>query len=114
LENNETLVTEIPIERIDGESNRFHFQFQITIEREIEEGLYNLYFHNCYNKTDNRLNQKLSTINLTAILIEKNIDSYLSAGEIPLPVLYFTWAVIYFLSGFYWIFVLKNIKTSCL
>jgi hypothetical protein len=104
---NETLITEIPIEKIDGSSSRFRFQFQITIERKSEEGLYNLYFHSCFNKTDN---QRWLNINLTAILIERNLDNYLSAGEIPLPVLYFTWAVIYFLSGFYWIFVLKTSK----
>ncbi|CAF0732311.1 unnamed protein product [Adineta steineri] len=108
--NNDSLVKQIPIERINGATNRFHFQFQITIKRKPEEGLYNLYFHNCFNKTDVSLNQKSLYINLSAILIEKNLDNYLSAGEIPLPVLYFTWAVIYFLSGFYWIFVLKVAK----
>ncbi|UJR25679.1 hypothetical protein I4U23_007030 [Adineta vaga] len=110
IKTNETLVKQIPIERIDGSLNRFHFQFQIIIKKKAEEGLYNLYFHNCLNRTNTGLNPGLLPINLTAILIEKNLDNYLSAGEIPLPVLYFTWAVIYFLSGFYWIFVLKTSK----
>ncbi|CAF0919522.1 unnamed protein product [Rotaria sordida] len=107
---NETLINEIPMKRIDGTLHRFRFQFQIIVTRKSEEGLYNLYFHNCFNTTDSELNQRSLNINLTALLIEKNIDNYLSAGEIPLPVLYFTWAVIYFLSGFYWIFVLKSSK----
>ncbi|CAF2362321.1 unnamed protein product [Rotaria sp. Silwood2] len=110
LEKNETLITEIPINRVGGTSHRFRFQFQVIVKRKNEEGLYNLYFHNCLNKTDAHLNQRSLYINLTTLLIEKNLDNYLSAGEIPLPVLYFTWAVIYFLSGFYWIFVLKTSK----
>ncbi|CAF0760572.1 unnamed protein product [Adineta ricciae] len=107
---NETLVKEIPIERIGGNTDRFRFQFQILIKKKGEEGLYNLYFLNCYNRTDVPLSQRLLHINLTATLIEKNLENYLSAGELPLPVLYFTWAVIYFLSGFYWIFVLRTSK----
>ncbi|CAF3892895.1 unnamed protein product [Rotaria sp. Silwood1] len=110
MEKNETLISEIPIKRIDGTLHRFRFQFQVIVKRKPEEGLYNFYFHNCFNKTDTQLNQRSLNINLTALLIEKNLDNYLSAGEIPLPVLYFTWAVIYFLSGFYWIFVLKTSK----
>ncbi|CAF1504870.1 unnamed protein product, partial [Didymodactylos carnosus] len=43
-----------------------------------------------------------------AIITERNVDNYLSAGEIPLPVLYFTWAVIYLLSGCYWCFILRT------
>ncbi|CAF4238032.1 unnamed protein product, partial [Rotaria magnacalcarata] len=108
FEKNETLINEIPMQRIGGAQHRFRFQFQVIVRRKSEEGLYNLYFHNCFNTTDSHLNQRPLNINLTAILIERNLDNYLSAGEMPLPVLYFTWAVIYFLSGFYWIFVLKT------
>ncbi|CAF1464725.1 unnamed protein product [Rotaria magnacalcarata] len=110
FEKNETLINEIPMQRIGGAQHRFRFQFQVIVRRKSEEGLYNLYFHNCFNTTDSHLNQRPLNINLTAILIERNLDNYLSAGEMPLPVLYFTWAVIYFLSGFYWIFVLKTSK----
>lgn len=106
-QNNQTSTIEIPMEKLKNAANRFRFQFQLTIEHKLEEGLYNLYFHNCFNATEN---QRLLNINISAIIVEKNVDNYLSAGEIPLPVLYFTWAVIYFLSGFYWIFVLKTSK----
>nr|ACC43944.1 lung-like 7 transmembrane receptor [Philodina roseola] len=104
------LITEIPIERIDGASHRFRFHFRVFINRQFEEGLFNLYFHNCFNRNSTQFTQRLLNINLTAILIERNPDSYLSAGEIPLPVLYFTWAVIYFLAGCYWIFILRTSK----
>ena len=62
------------------------------------------------NFLEENISFRLFYLFIKAILIERNLDNYLSAGEIPLPVLYFTWAVIYFLSGFYWIFVLKTSK----
>jgi hypothetical protein len=43
-------------------------------------------------------------------LAEKNEDSYLSAGEMPLPTLYLTWALIYFLAGVSWIYIIKTTK----
>jgi len=39
---------------------------------------------------------------------EKNVQNFLSAGEMPLPVLYSTMAVLFFLSGIFWVYILKN------
>lgn len=43
-------------------------------------------------------------------MIEHNEDSYLSAGELPVPTLYLTWSIIYFLAGISWMYILKNSK----
>ena len=40
---------------------------------------------------------------------EKNPDdNYLSAGEMPLPALYFMMALLFFLSACFWFFLLKK------
>jgi hypothetical protein len=49
-------------------------------------------------------------VHLKLDLVEKNEDSYLSAGEMPLPTLYLTWALIYFLGGVSWIYIIKTTK----
>ena len=41
-------------------------------------------------------------------ITEKNPDSYLSAGEIPLPKLYISMAFFFFLSGTIWIHILRK------
>lgn len=43
-------------------------------------------------------------------ITEENTGSYLSAGEMPLPALYCTIAVLFFLSGCFWVFLLKQSK----
>lgn len=49
-------------------------------------------------------------IGLDLEMIEHNEDSYLSAGELPVPTLYLTWSIIYFLAGISWMYILKNSK----
>lgn len=96
---------------------------------EQEEGLYNLYFHSCpnYNRDLFPLNFIVSDssiffnlvvfpiLNLTILSTTKQIDieennngNYLSAGEMPLPALYFMMSLIFFLSGLFWMFLLKK------
>ena len=38
--------------------------------------------------------------------------SYLSAGEMPLPALYILMSVLFFLSGCFWVFILKKNGTE--
>ena len=40
--------------------------------------------------------------------MEKNDGSYLSAGEIPMPTLYLTWSIIYFLASVSWLYILRS------
>ncbi|XP_008058911.2 protein GPR107 [Carlito syrichta] len=81
------------------------FQFFFNISTDDQEGLYSLYFHKCLG---NELpNDKLS-FSLDIEITEKNPDSYLSAGEIPLPKLYISMAFFFFLSGTIWIHILRK------
>jgi hypothetical protein len=41
---------------------------------------------------------------------EKNRENYLSAGEMPLPALYFMMSLLFFLSGCFWLFILRKSK----
>nr|CAD7569138.1 unnamed protein product [Timema californicum] len=41
---------------------------------------------------------------------ENNSGNYLSAGEIPLPALYFMMTSLFFLSGCFWVFILRKSK----
>uniref|UniRef100_A0A674JUK1 GOST seven transmembrane domain-containing protein n=1 Tax=Terrapene triunguis TaxID=2587831 RepID=A0A674JUK1_9SAUR len=43
---------------------------------------------------------------------EKNPESYLSAGEIPLPKLYVSMALLFFLSGTVWIHILRKCRND--
>ncbi|XP_039717503.1 protein GPR107 [Pteropus medius] len=82
------------------------FQFFFNISTDDQEGLYSLYFHKCLG---NKMwsNDKFS-FSLDIEITEKNPDSYLSAGEIPLPKLYISMAFFFFLSGTVWIHILRK------
>ncbi|XP_012495242.1 PREDICTED: protein GPR107 [Propithecus coquereli] len=82
------------------------FQFFFNISTDDQEGLYSLYFHKCRGK-DLRPGDKFS-FSLDIDITEKNPDSYLSAGEIPLPKLYISMAFFFFLSGTIWIHILRK------
>jgi len=84
----------------------FNTSFVVSVESEDDEGLYNLYFHNCRNYEDGfpvALNFKLE-------IEENNSGNYLSAGEMPLPALYFMMSLLFFLSGCFWLFILRKSK----
>ncbi|XP_024417832.1 protein GPR107 isoform X1 [Desmodus rotundus] len=82
------------------------FQFSFNISTNDQEGLYSLYFHKCLGPKI-QSNDKFS-FSLDIEIIEKNPDSYLSAGEIPLPKLYISMAFFFFLSGTIWIHILRK------
>ncbi|XP_070310737.1 protein GPR107 isoform X2 [Odocoileus virginianus] len=82
------------------------FQFFFNISTDDQEGLYSLYFHKCL-RSDVWSNDKFS-FSLDIEITEKNPDSYLSAGEIPLPKLYISMAFFFFLSGTIWIHILRK------
>uniref|UniRef100_A0A182SWT0 GOST seven transmembrane domain-containing protein n=1 Tax=Anopheles maculatus TaxID=74869 RepID=A0A182SWT0_9DIPT len=84
----------------------FRLQFAIYVATKQEEGLYNLYFHSCPNYAPNSLYE----LNFNVDIEEKNSGNYLSAGEMPLPALYFMMSVLFFLSGLFWVFILRKSK----
>ncbi|KAG0724707.1 Protein GPR107 [Chionoecetes opilio] len=88
----------------DGEYYSFKFVVYVALEK--EEGLYNLNFHNCMNYGPRKIP---SAIDMFLEIEEKNPDdNYLSAGEMPLPALYFMMALLFFLSACFWFFLLKK------
>ncbi|KAH1010109.1 hypothetical protein HUJ05_004463 [Dendroctonus ponderosae] len=43
-------------------------------------------------------------------ITEQNVNGYLSAGEMPLPALFCMMSILFFLSGMFWVFLLKQSK----
>ncbi|XP_028920040.1 protein GPR107 [Ornithorhynchus anatinus] len=83
------------------------FQFSFNISTDDQEGLYSLYFHKCPERDKQKSDQRFP-FSLDIEITEKNPDSYLSAGEIPLPKLYVSMALFFFLSGTIWIHILRQ------
>ena len=88
-------------------NGEFETSFYIYILNEKLEGLYSMFFHNCLNYPHKGSSGKKS-VSFSIEIEEKNSDSYLSAGEMPLPALYQMLAVLFFLSGCFWVFILKK------
>ncbi|XP_027198443.2 protein GPR107 [Dermatophagoides pteronyssinus] len=94
----------------DG-SLEFNFKFKVFIADPKYEGLYSLHFHNCLNypKSLQDINNQYDTsIDLDIKIIENNLDNYLSAGEIPLPQLYFALSIIFFIMGTIWFVSIRS------
>ncbi|XP_053138090.1 protein GPR107 isoform X3 [Hemicordylus capensis] len=85
-----------------SEIHGYSFQFSLNISSESEEGLYSLYFHKCALRNEEQL------FSLAIYIKEKNPNSFLSAGEIPLPKLYVSMALFFFFSGVVWIHILRK------
>uniref|UniRef100_A0A182PL29 GOST seven transmembrane domain-containing protein n=1 Tax=Anopheles epiroticus TaxID=199890 RepID=A0A182PL29_9DIPT len=97
----------LPLEvKSDDMFKYYSFNFAIYVATKQEEGLYNLYFHSCPNYATNSLYE----LNFNVDIEEKNSGNYLSAGEMPLPALYFMMSVLFFLSGLFWLFILRKSK----
>ena len=87
----------------------FETSFYIYIMTEKLEGLYSMFFHNCLNYPGSLGSSgKKQSVSFSIEIEEKNSDSYLSAGEMPLPALYQMLAILFFLSGCFWVFILKK------
>uniref|UniRef100_A0A8D2IT46 G protein-coupled receptor 107 n=1 Tax=Varanus komodoensis TaxID=61221 RepID=A0A8D2IT46_VARKO len=80
-------------------------QFHFSINSENQEGLYSLYFHKCVSSG---LQNEKALFTLEIGITEKNPSSYLSAGEIPLPKLYVSMALFFFISGVVWVHTLRK------
>ncbi|CAO2598012.1 Protein GPR107 [Lemmus lemmus] len=83
-------------------------KFFFNISTDDQEGLYSLYFHKCPSQ---RPTEQVS-FSLNIVITEKNPDSFLSAGEIPLPKLYVSMALFFFLSGTIWIHILRKRRSQ--
>uniref|UniRef100_A0A8C2DH63 G protein-coupled receptor 107 n=1 Tax=Cyprinus carpio TaxID=7962 RepID=A0A8C2DH63_CYPCA len=88
----------------------YSFQFYFNVTTDEQQGLYNFYFYNCYSlpkKQDSSLSDMLP-FSIDINIEEKNPDSFLSAGEIPLPKLYICMSMFFFLIGTLWVHVLRT------
>ncbi|XP_067662494.1 protein GPR107-like isoform X2 [Haliotis asinina] len=97
--NNDTLV--FTMNETDGVLTG---HFLVAIRTKQEEGLYNLFFHNCHNYHE----QSKSIVNLSLEITEDNNGNFLSAGQMPEPALYFTFSLIFFIAACLWLGVLKK------
>uniref|UniRef100_A0A6B2E7W6 Putative g protein-coupled seven transmembrane receptor n=1 Tax=Phlebotomus kandelakii TaxID=1109342 RepID=A0A6B2E7W6_9DIPT len=84
----------------------YSMNFVLYVATKEDEGLYNLYFHSC----PNYIYPPTYSLNFNVDIEENNSGNYLSAGEMPLPALYFMMAVLFFLSGLFWVFILQKSK----
>ncbi|KAJ1133921.1 hypothetical protein NDU88_000393 [Pleurodeles waltl] len=86
------------------------FQFTFNISSDDQEGLYSLYFHSCTEELLAMRDRLLFSLDIE--IIEKNPESFLSAGEIPLPKLYISMAVFFLLSGIVWVHILRSRRSD--
>lgn len=93
---------------LNGQAYSFQFYFNVT--KDEQQGLYNFYFYNCYSMSINQDSSvpDLLSFSINITITEKNPDSYLSAGEIPLPKLYIGMSLFFFLIGTMWVHVLRT------
>jgi len=76
----------------------------IVFVDEKTEGLYNLYLVNCDRRT--------LLVSIDTYIIERNKDDYLSAGEQPLPKLFFAFSLIFFLASIVWLACLRKYQSD--
>ncbi|XP_051969290.1 protein GPR107 [Xyrauchen texanus] len=95
---------------LQSKDHVYSFQFYFNVTRDEQQGLYNFYFYKCYSvpiNQDSPVSGVLS-FSIDINIEEKNPDSYLSAGEIPLPKLYICMSMFFFLIGTLWVHVLRT------
>ncbi|CAG9558483.1 unnamed protein product [Danaus chrysippus] len=86
----------------------YNTSFAMYVASDKEEGLYNLYFHNCPREDTG----VATPINVMIEIYESNDGNFLSAGEMPLPALYSMMSLIFFLSAGFWTFILKTSRNK--
>jgi len=96
-----------PIKLREDRDGVYSFDFRLDIARLEHEGLYSVFFQSCQNYEIDEYG-RLTRANLTLDIVERNLESYLSAGEIPLPELYFALSVIFFILGLVWLQILRS------
>lgn len=98
--------------------NSYSFNFSMLIEEPYQEGLYYLTFHNCRGRISMMPidpTNPTTSVNLSLQIDEKNYPhNYLSAGDKPLPQMFFILSVMFFLSGCIWINFISRQRESTL
>ncbi|KAF6016431.1 GPR107 [Bugula neritina] len=102
-------LVEIPLTVNSTESSvqMFQVSFLLTVTNKSAAGLYSIYFHNCAKLGDGTvLPVKVLAANITGRNNKQN--TYLSAGDIPEPYLFFSVCVAYVILSFVWLRVLRS------
>ncbi|KAM4662897.1 protein GPR107 isoform 2-T2 [Discoglossus pictus] len=94
--------------RVENGVASFGFFFNVT-SKELE-GLYSLYFHHCPGTSDTLRDQHPFSLEIE--ITDKNMESYLSADEMPLPKLYISMALFFFLAGMVWVHILRKRRSD--
>ncbi|XP_021185798.3 protein GPR107 [Helicoverpa armigera] len=81
----------------------YNTSFALYVATEKEEGLYNLYLNNCPSSDVGTA----PAVNMIVEIYESNDGNFLSAGEMPLPVLYSMMSLIFLMSAALWTFILR-------
>ncbi|KAH7728167.1 seven transmembrane receptor family protein [Aphelenchoides avenae] len=88
----------VPLLLADGQYSA-HFAIKFS---KNQRGLYHLMYHNCFNYKAHGYSDRVA-VDFTASIVEKNIHSYLSAGDIPKPQLYLYVSFLFALCAIVWI-----------
>uniref|UniRef100_A0A915DVL2 Protein GPR107 n=1 Tax=Ditylenchus dipsaci TaxID=166011 RepID=A0A915DVL2_9BILA len=86
------------------ENNQYSTRFGIHFT-EKQRGLYNFLYHNCFNYRAHGYSDKVA-VDFKVSIVERNTNSYLSAGDIPKPRLYLYMSFLFSLATVLWINVL--------
>ncbi|XP_032868226.1 protein GPR108-like [Amblyraja radiata] len=93
-----------------GKTNdSYSFTFYMKVPSPNVQGLYTLRFHNCYEAHSGN---KIIPFDMTVEITAKNPRNYLSAGEIPLPLLYLVMAGFFFTAALFWVYLLLKHRYS--
>ncbi|KAI1716542.1 lung seven transmembrane receptor domain-containing protein [Ditylenchus destructor] len=86
------------------ENGQYSMRFGIRFAQS-QRGLYNLIYHNCFNYRAHGFSDRVA-VDFTVSIVERNVNSYLSAGDIAKPNLYLYVSFLFALASILWINVL--------
>ncbi|MFH4978017.1 hypothetical protein AB6A40_004726 [Gnathostoma spinigerum] len=91
----------IPLKLTD---NQFSTSLAIRFN-EYQRGKYHFIYHNCFNYREHGYSDRVA-VDFTVSIDERNVGSFLSAGEIAKPKLFLSMSALFFLLSFIWVYKL--------
>ncbi|KAL3123454.1 hypothetical protein niasHT_004626 [Heterodera trifolii] len=81
-------------------NGQYSTQFAVRFNQQ-QKGFFFLFFHNCFNYREHGYSDRVA-VDLAAIIVEKNVNSFLSVVDIPKPSLYVYFAFLFALATILW------------